>query len=272
MKVPKGSHRMPDGSIMKNSAMRKRKTKKRKTRKKQKKHRIKKHGNLIPRKRARKRRRNPPPMNWGHGVIPPDTTNLNAGGGAIYSGPSLAHSFNLASSTFAGPKSIDTNYNVSKMGTATVSAENANATRRLAQSARDTELQMLHRQVGAWRVPSPAALTRQANATASVGGTSLNESVSGPTAFRPIHRSPATEASLTTTQLVAKSRRLVGNLDQSEVSALSGFLSPSNSPDRMVGSRPSTPNYLRKALTEGRESARTALGEARLSPDRTPRP
>ena len=162
MKVPKGSHRMPDGSVMKNSAMRKRKTKKRKTRKKQKKHRIKKHGNLIPRKRARKRRRNPPPMNWGHGVIPPDTTNLNAGGGAFYSGSSLAHSFNLASSTFAGPKSIDANFNVSKMGTATVSAENANATRRLAQSARDTELQMLHRQVGAWRVPSPAALTRPA--------------------------------------------------------------------------------------------------------------
>ena len=190
MKVPKGSHRMPDGSIMKNSAMRKRKTKKRKTRKKQKKHRIKKHGNLIPRKRARKRRRNPPPMNWGHGVIPPDTTNLNAGGGAIYSGPSLAHSFNLASSTFAGPKSIDANFNVSKMGTATVAGENADATRRLAQSARDTELQMLHRRLETERA-TLSALTRQAHATASLGGTSLNESVSStgtvvtPAPFRP---------------------------------------------------------------------------------------
>jgi hypothetical protein len=185
MKVPKGSHRMPDGSIMKNSAMRKRKTKKRKTRKKQRKHRIKKHGNLIPRKRARKRRRKPPPMNWGHGVIPPDTTNTNAGGGVFFSGSSLAHSFNLASSTFAGPKSIDANFNVSKMGTATVSAENADATRRLAQSARDTEIQMLHQQLSTGR-EALAALSRQDQATASVGGNSLNESVSsaGPTGGR----------------------------------------------------------------------------------------
>jgi len=147
---------------------------KRKTRQKQKKHRIKKHGTLIPRKRARKRRRNPPPMNWGHGVLPPDRTNLNAGGGAIYSGPSLAHSIIIASSTFAGPKSIDANYNVSKMGTATVAAENADATRQLAQSARDTELQMLQRRLDTDQA-TLAALTRQAQATASLGGIRMQD-------------------------------------------------------------------------------------------------
>ena len=201
MKVPKGSHRMPDGSIMKNSAMRKRKTKKRKTRKKQRKHRIKKHGNLIPRKRARKRRRKPPPMNWGHGVIPPDTTNTNAGGGVFFSGPSLAHSLNLASSTFAGPKSIDANFNVTRMGTATVAGENAEATRRLAQSARDTEIQMLHQQLSAGR-EALAALSRQDQATASVGGTSLNESVSSVgTEVETTHKHPRRE------EFLAKGRR-----------------------------------------------------------------
>jgi len=120
-------------------------------------------------------------MNWGHGVIPPDTTNTNAGGGVFFSGPSLAHSLNLASSTFAGPKSIDANFNVTRMGTATV----ADATRRLTQSARDTEIQMLHQQLSAGR-EALAALSRQDQATASVGGTSLNESVSsaGPTRQR----------------------------------------------------------------------------------------
>ena len=63
------------------------------------------------------------------------------------------------------------------MGTATVAGENADATRRLAQSARDTELQMLQRQLETDRA-TLAALTRQVQATASVGGTSLNESVS----------------------------------------------------------------------------------------------
>ena len=64
-------------------------------------------------------------------------------------------------------------------------------------------------------------------------------------------------------------------LDQSGLSNYMTQHSPPQSQvenaEQMVGSRSSTPEYLRKAYTKGRESARTDIGGARLSPDRTPR-